>query len=239
MNEFLSLLMLLFNFFAIMVVFRKWGRLGLYIWMPICIIIANIQVTKTVELFWLEATLGNVVFTGGALVTDLLNECYGAKHARRAVGIGFAALIALTVFMQIALWFEPAPSDFSNEALQTIFGFMPRIALSSLVAYLISNLSDIWIFSAVKKRFPGTRTLWLRKNLSTFISQFIDSFIFTFGAFYGVYEPSVLWQILLTTCLFKWVVATLDVPFIYLGRRWMDKGVIAKADQEAGSAATA
>lgn len=232
MNELFSLLMLLFNFAVIMFAFRKWGRLGLYIWIPISVIVANIQVTKNVGLFGLEATLGNIVFTSGALATDLLNEFYGPKHARRAIGIGFFSLLAMTGFMQIALWFTPAASDLAQDALSQIFGIMPRIAGASLVAYLISNLFDIKVFSVIRKRFPSRGLLWFRKNVSTWASQLLDSLIFTFGAFWGVYESPVLWQILLTTCIFKWVVASLDTPFMYLGRKWVDAGYISAADAE-------
>ncbi|AEC01904.1 queuosine precursor transporter [Parasphaerochaeta coccoides] len=239
MNELFSLIMLLFNFAVIMFAFRRWGRLGLYVWIPISVIIANIQVTKNVELLGLEATLGNIVFTSGALATDLLNEFYGPRHARRAVGIGFFSLVVMTGFMQVALWFTPASSDMAQEALSRIFGIMPRIAGASLAAYLVSNMFDIKVFAAIRGRFPGRRSLWFRKNVSTWASQFVDSLIFTFGAFWGVYETSVLWQILLTTCVFKWAVASLDTPFMYLGRKWVDAGYVSAADEKCGMTVTA
>ncbi len=224
--------MLLFNFAAILFAFRRWGRLGLYVWIPISVIVANIQVTKNVSLFGLESTLGNIVFTGGALATDLLNEFYGPKHARRAVWIGFFALMSMTVLMQLAIWFEPAASDMAQGALENIFSIMPRIAGASLAAYMISNMCDIKIFSLLRARFPQRGLMWLRKNMSTWLSQLVDSIIFTLGAFWGVYEWPVLWQILITTCIFKWVVASLDTPFMYIGRYWVDKGVISKADSQ-------
>ncbi|MFA7641728.1 MAG: queuosine precursor transporter [Sphaerochaetaceae bacterium] len=226
MNELFWILMLLLNFLAIMVAFRLWGRLGLFIWIPISVIIANIQVTKTVVLFGLEATLGNIVYATSFLATDILSECYGRKDAARAVGIGFFSLVVMTVLMNAALLFIPAESDFVQESMATIFGLMPRIALGSLTAYIVSQVHDIHAFDYWKRKKPGMKWLWLRNNASTMVSQLIDTLLFTCIAFWGVYEWPVLWQIMLTTYLLKWVVAALDTPFMYLARKWFESGVV-------------
>ncbi len=225
-NSFLWIVMLLVNFIGIMLAYRIWGKLGLFIWIPISVIVANIQVTKNISIFGLEATLGNIVYATGFLATDILSEAYGARESRKAVGIGFFALVMMTLLMQIAILFTPSASDIANESLSLIFGFMPRIALGSLVAYLCSNLHDIWAFEFWKKKRPGRRTLWIRNNLSTMVSQLIDSLIFTFIAFYGVYDMKVFWDIVITTYILKFIVAICDTPFMYIARHWMEKGVI-------------
>ena len=76
--------MLLLNFVAIMVAFKFWGKMGLFIWIPISVIVANIQVTKTVQLFGLEATLGNIVYATSFLATDILSECFGKTGCRQS-----------------------------------------------------------------------------------------------------------------------------------------------------------
>src|SRR5690554_7687363 len=100
--------MLVLNFGAIMGAFRLWGRVGLLIWIPVSIIVANIQVTKTIEIFALEATLGNIVYATSFLATDILSECYGKQEAYKAVGIGFFSLVVMTLLMNVALLFKPA-----------------------------------------------------------------------------------------------------------------------------------
>lgn len=231
LNELWWALLLLLNFCAIMLAYRLWGKLGLFIWIPISVIVANIQVTKNVSLFGLEATLGNIVYSTSFLATDILSEAHGPKESRKAIAIGFFALISMTLFMQVALKFTPAESDVAQAALEQIFGIMPRIAFGSLIAYLLSNLHDIYAFEFWKKRKPGRRTLWMRNNFSTMVSQLIDSVVFTFIAFWGVYETSIWWQIVLTTYLLKWIVALCDTPFMYLARHWMDTGVV-EVDRE-------
>jgi uncharacterized integral membrane protein (TIGR00697 family) len=226
MNESFWFLLLLLNFVAIMLAFRFYGKLGLYLWIPISVIVANIQVTKTVNLFGLEATLGNIVYATGFLATDILSECFGHKDSRKAIGIGFFSLICLTLFMQVALAFVPGESDFAQSSLSTIFSIMPRLTIASLVAYFFSNNHDIWAYEFWKKRFPGKKNIWIRNNASTFISQLIDSILFTYIAFYGVFPSDVLLQILASTYILKWVVAALDTPFMYLARKWFDEGKI-------------
>jgi queuosine precursor transporter len=226
MNELLWFLLLALDFAAIMFAFRFWGKLGLFAWIPISIILANIQVTKNVSIFGLEATLGNIVYATSFLVTDILSEIYGKKESSKAIKLGFFALLSMTVLMQVALLFQPSPSDIANPALQTIFGLMPRIAMGSMVAYLVSNTHDIWAYDFWKAKKPGRGYLWLRNNFSTFVSQLIDTLIFTFIAFWGVYPLSVLVQILISTFALKWVVAIFDTPFIYLARAWHEQGKI-------------
>ncbi len=226
MNAFLWFIMLIINFAAIMLAYRLFGKLGLFIWIPISVIAANIQVVKTVELFGLIATLGNIVYATSFLVTDILSENYGRKEAAKAVGIGFFALITMTVLMQLALAFIPHESDFSQESLKTIFGLLPRIAVGSLAAYALSQTHDVWAYNRLKARRPDKKYIWLRNNASTMVSQLIDSIVFTFIAFAGVFEIKVLLEILLTTYLFKWIVAAADTPLVYLARSWKDRGIV-------------
>ncbi len=226
MNEVYWLIMLALNFALIMVAFRLWGRVGLFVWVPISVIVANIQVTKNVSLFALEATLGNIVYATGFLATDILSELYGKKESYKAVASGFFSLLSMSALMQMALLFAPSASDIAQQSLSTIFSLMPRIALASLSAYLVSNLHDVWAFDLWRRLRPGRHTLWIRNNFSTIVSQLIDTVIFVAIAFWGVYPWQVLWQIALSTYLLKWVVAILDTPCIYLARSWFEQGKI-------------
>jgi queuosine precursor transporter len=215
--------MLLVNFLAIIIAYRFWGKTGLYVWIPIASIIANIQVTKTIELFGLTATLGNIVYAGSFLVTDILSENHGKKDAGKAVGIGFFALIVMTLLMNIAIIFEPSSDDFAHGALLTLFSLMPRIALASLVAYGVSQFHDIWAYNMWKQRMPARKYIWIRNNLSTMVSQLIDSAVFSIIAFWGVFPGRILLEIAVTTYLLKWIVAILDTPFIYLASRMKER----------------
>jgi uncharacterized integral membrane protein (TIGR00697 family) len=197
-------------------------------WIPISVIVANIQVIQTVKLFGLAATLGNIVYATSFLVTDILSENYGKQEAKKAVWIGFFSLISMALLMNLALYFKPLEGDefavITHEATTTIFKLMPRIALASLAAYLLSQRHDVWAFHFWKKRFHKENQLWLRNNLSTMVSQLIDSLVFVIIAFYGVYETGILLEIFITTYFLKWIVAAADTPFVYWGRKIFKKG---------------
>jgi uncharacterized integral membrane protein (TIGR00697 family) len=227
-NEILWLAMLLANFFLIILAYKLFGKWGLIMWIPISVIVANIQVIQTVELFGLVATLGNIVYASSFLVTDILSENYGKKEAQKAVWIGFFSLISMTLLMNLALLFLPLEGDefagVAHEATSTIFSLMPRIAVASLAAYLLSQRHDVWAYHFWRKRFSKDNQIWLRNNLSTAVSQLIDSSVFVLIAFYGVFEISLLLEIFITTYLLKFVVAAADTPFVYWGKRIFKKG---------------
>ena len=217
-NELLLIGMLIFSFFMVILVYRLFGRIGLYVWTAIAVILANIQVMKTVEIFGLVTALGNVVYSSTFLVTDILNENYSKKEAQKAVWVGFFVLITVTILMQITIQFIPHESDELSPAISEIFSFFPRIAFASLVAYIISQTHDVWFFAKLKKK-DKTKRLWLRNNLSTIISQTIDNLIFTAIVFIGEQPLDIIVQIFVTSLILKLIVAACDTPFIYWSRK--------------------
>jgi uncharacterized integral membrane protein (TIGR00697 family) len=217
-NNLLWIAFIFIDLGLIVLVYRYFGKFGLYAVIVASVIISNIQVLKTVELFGLTATLGNILYAGIFFGTDILNEIYGEKAARRGVWLGFIGMALATLWMQISLLFIPAASDFVQDSMVTIFGLMPRIAAGSMVAYLVSQHHDVWSFLYWKKKTQG-RFLWLRNNASTMVSQAIDSVTFSFIALWGLFDTGTWLQILATTYLLKLCVAVLDTPFIYLVKK--------------------
>ena len=229
-NELLWIALMLVTFLVMILAYKFFGRTGLYAWIAVAIILANIQVLKTIQIFGFVTALGNIIYGTTFLVTDILSEKYGEKAARKAVWIGFFSLLATTVVMQLCLAFVPDASDFSQGSLQTIFGFLPRIAFASLLAYVVSQNHDVWSFNLWKRATKG-RHLWLRNNASTLVSQLIDNVIFTAIAFTGflswvpflgweqVFSRDIVIQIFFVSYAMKFVVAALDTPFVYLAKK--------------------
>lgn len=215
MNELLFILMTLISLFFMLIAFRL-GKSWVIAMIAASAVLANIFVVKGIYLFGLAATGGNVVYASIFFGTDLLCEHYGKKEARKAVWIGFFASVFFLVSSQFILRFVPADYDIAQEGFKTIFSLTPRIVLGSMIAYLISQNLDVWIFHKIKTKTKG-KFLWLRNNASTLTSQLIDSIIFTLIAFLGVYPH--LWQMILFTYIIKLVVAALDTPFIYLSKK--------------------
>jgi queuosine precursor transporter len=211
--------------FAI-VIYRFFGKFGLYILIVASVITANIQVLKTVQLFGFVATLGNVLYGSIFFATDILSEVYGKKAARRAVWLGFVGMVLTTIWMQIGLKFIPDMSDFSQSSLSTIFALMPRIAAGSMIAYVVSQHHDVFAFHFWKNKTKG-RFLWVRNCASTMVSQAIDTLIFCTIALWGIFDINIWLQILASTYFLKWFVAVMDTPFIYLAIK-VSKTVVAR-----------
>lgn len=217
-NEIIWLILIVVNFMSITFIYKKLGKLGLYIWIPISVILANLQVAVTLELFGMYATLGNIIYGTGYLATDILSEKYGKESADKGVYIGVFTLIVFTVIMYICTIFNLI--DNGNE-FKTLYGFAPRVCFSSVICYFISNRHDTWSFEKWKKAIPKYK--WLRNNASTFISQFIDSSLFTLLAFYGIFPKEALIEIFISTFIFKIIVALVDTPFFYYCTKENDK----------------
>ncbi len=223
MNEFLWFIMLIVNFGSLLLLYRYLGKLGIYIWVPLATILANIQVIKVVELFGFTATLGNIAYASLFLASDILSENHSRKDANLSVWIGFFSMLLLLLSMSLALAFVPAENDFAHESLKKIFSLMPRVMLGSLVAFLISQLHDISSYHFWKRRHPELKWLWLRNNASTLVSQLIDTLIFTSIAFAGIFPWPVFWSIVWTTYVIKALTAVLDTPCLYWAKKIFHK----------------
>lgn len=195
--------------------FRIFGKSGLYTWVAIGTIIANIQVIKTIDIFTISATLGNVMFASIYLATDILNDIYGRKIAKKAVWLGFASTFIMIVVMQVSLAFQPSDVDMAQDALQSIFNVVPRIAFASIIAYIIGQHVDVFVFSMIKKVFYTDRTFIIRAYGSTALSSIVDTALFVIIAFAGSLPNGVVFEIFVTTYLLKLLSTILNVPFGY------------------------
>lgn len=222
MNEILFIVTILVNFIGILISYKLFRKTGLFVWIAISTIIANIEVTKCVDMFGLSVTLGNVVYSTVFLATDILSEIYGGKEARRAVKVGFFSMIVFTILTQIDLLFIPNSQDLVNSSMHIIFGFMPRLCFASLITYIISNTLDTYLYEFIKNKLPEDKFLWIRNNGSTMVSQLIDSILFTVIAFAGIYSWKVLIDLSFVTYVIKFVVAVVDTPFLYIAKRIYD-----------------
>jgi hypothetical protein len=126
---------------------------------------------------------------------------------------------------------DPDGNTFNiNYAFNKIFGQGQRIIIGSLTAFIIGQLVDVFVFQKLK-RITGSKMLWLRATGSTLVSQFIDSFVVLFIAFYGVFTNTQIVAIGITNYMYKFFVAIALTPLIYLGHSIID-GYLGKEQAE-------
>lgn len=223
-NEILLFLSIFIYFGLLLVFYKFFGKTGLYFWTIIASILANIEVLIMVDAFGMEMTLGNVCFASTFLVTDILSERYDKESANKAVTVGFFSMIAFVIITQSWLLFTPSDSDFAFTSIKTIFSNTPRLALSSVLVYLIVQKIDIIIYHKLwdltkEKEGNTKKMLWLRNNGSTLISQLLNTVLFTLFAFYGVYSNADLISIMISSYVIFIAISLLDTPFIYVATK--------------------
>jgi len=222
-NELLLILSLLLLFGSVLIFHRMFGRTGLYAWTVIATITANIEVLILVHAFGMEMTLGNILFASNFLVTDILSELYGKKEADTAVNLGIATSFVFILISQSWLLYTPAPNDWAAENIHVIFENTPRLLLASFLVYAICQRFDVWMYHKLwevttDKAGNSDRFLWIRNNGATLISQLLNTVLYTFGAFGGLYDLNTLINICVSSYVIFIVTSLADTPFIYLSR---------------------
>lgn len=218
-NEIIFIATVLLYLGSVLLLYKFFGKNGLFAFAIFGTLLGNIAVCKCVDIFGVSTTAGNVLYASTFLVTDILSEKYGKKEASKAVAYSFTIMVLWMLGTQMIMLFEPNGNDYINGSLQVVFSLVPRITIASLLGFLVSQNLDVQLYHGIWNKTGNNRNmLWLRNNGSTLVSQAVDTVIFTFVAFWGVYPTGVFMSILVTTYLFKAVVAILDTPFMYLAR---------------------
>jgi len=179
------------------------------------LLLANILAAKIVVLGGLILPAAIVLYPFTFLFTDVVAETEGKKSARRLVMMGFYMSLVMVLVLVVGKLLPAAPFWRHQDAYNVILGSTPRIVLASMIAYLISQNHDVWAFHFWRDK-TGGRHLWLRNNLSTMVSQLIDSVIFIGIAFGGLYPLQTVLIMMGSQYLVKVAIAVLDTPFCYL-----------------------
>jgi uncharacterized PurR-regulated membrane protein YhhQ (DUF165 family) len=155
------------------------------------IVLANILVQYRINLGFMQIPLGVFIYPFTFLFTDILSENYSKEYVLKVVKYGILVAIIPTAFLST-----------------------PRIAVASVVTFFIVQFIDVIIFHRLKEKYYNL--WWLRNNVSTLISQFLDTTIFFTLAFAFVLPWNVIFQIMFGNYLVKAIMALFDTPFFYL-----------------------
>jgi queuosine precursor transporter len=184
--------------------------------------IAGVLGNKQVALGPLAVEAGIFAFLLLVVTSSSVAEMHGRRAANRLVLIGFVPLIVslLLSLVVLALPASPQMDPARLSAFDTMMSGTPRIWLGGITAYGVSTFLNVTIFSRLKAR-EGGGLLWLRAGIASVLSQVVDTLIFIFIAFYGVFP---IGELLLGQMIAKVVLSAVLVPplvyaFVGLGRR--------------------
>ena len=192
------------------------GVVGLQIYVALCVVLSNIQVLKATSISFLPnpIAMGTILFSSTFLVTDILVEIYGIYYAKKTIALGFCAGLLSVLIMTLTLYSPTVNSNIFfisefgkvNTAMEVLFTPTPRILVASLIAYIISQLNDVWIFYIFKKK-TGIKFLWLRANLSTIFSSILDNVIFSLFAWVILTPTPLSWK----TVIFTYILGSMTI----------------------------
>lgn len=232
MNLILGILEIIICFSGIVLMDKLFGKWGLFAWMSLAVVFANIQVAKQVDIAGFATSLGNVVFASTYLTTDILNEKYGDKSSRNAVKISAAALVAYIIFAQITQSYIPNKTDVVDHGMKQIFSMAFRITTASGAMFLLSNWCDVLIYQKIKNITDG-KFMWLRNNVSTIICNCGENFAFTLLAFLGTFSFTYCMQIAISASCLEIIIALCDTPFLYVAKHLTGRsGILMENEDE-------
>ena len=227
-QELLWLLTVVYDLGLAILLYRFFGKHGLYTAVVLGIVLGNLQGGKVSELEFFGHTfivsMGAILYSGIYFATDVLNEKFGRAEANRAVMLGFVANVAVMITLVLSVQFKPSNITGSalevHKAISTLAIYSPAFVIGSLTAYLISQTFDVWFFHKIKS-YTGESKLWLRNNLSTITSQLLDTMIYQFTWVIATgMEWKVAFLLAATKYVFKVLMALVDTVFIYWVRKW-------------------
>ena len=199
----------------------------------LCITLSEIMGVKTFPLvklfgYQLNASVAILILPIIFTINDIITEVHGKERAKSVVRSGLVAVIGIIVFSFIATVLPPSVRFSPTEkAYDTIFGFSIRISAASLTAFALAEFLDIFVFAKLRQLF-GKRRLWLRNNVSNFVSQFVDTTVFMSLAFWALDKPfhnnvTFLLSVIIPYWLLKCFMSVIETPFVYIGVSWLKK----------------
>lgn len=217
MNIILGFIDIIVIFSLLVLIEKLFKKEGLYVWVSLALILANLVVGKTIDILGFTTSLGNTLFASTFLATDIISEKYNKEDAKKAIYISVFSSLSFILITQLVLAFQPNNTDVMNDSMKTIFSISLRTTASSLIMFFISNMIDIHLYNKLKEKYP--KKMWLRNNIATIISNCTENFFFVGLAFIGIFDLSVILSIAITKTIIEIIIALCDTPFLYLSKK--------------------
>ena len=143
----------------------------------VCLVAANLLVTKVIQLGPFSVTAGILVFPISYILNDCIAEVWGFRKARLVIWMGFLMNFLVASLGLLAVHIPAAPYWEGEEAFNFVFSLVPIVALGSFVAFLAGSFVNAYVMSRMKIAHQG-KHFSLRAILSTIAGESVDSLIF-------------------------------------------------------------
>ncbi len=177
----------------------------------VCLIAANLLETKVIQIGPIIATAGLIVFPISYIINDCIAEVWGFQKARLIIWSGFVMNFLFIALAYLAITLPAAPFWEGEESFNFVFGLAPRIAIASLIAFLIGSFLNAYVMSKMKVASRG-KHFSLRAVTSTLIGGSADSIIFFPIAFGGLIPVNELLIMVGTQIVLKFMYEIVILP---------------------------
>jgi queuosine precursor transporter len=181
----------------------------------VVLLISNLVAQKIVQVGPFQVSAVLVLFPIAYIFGDIFTEVYGYGASRRAIWTGFAASALMALMGLFAVALPAAPGWGGQQAFETVFGFVPRLVIASLIAYWGGEFANAYVLARMKVLTKG-RYLWMRTIGSTVVGQFVDTALVITFAFAGSISPQLIGTMILSGYVVKVVYEAAATPFTYL-----------------------
>ena len=193
------------------------------------LLISNIAATKLVDIGGFILDGGFVLFPLAYIIDDVLTEVYGYRYARRAIWTAFVIMLLAVLTFAAVIALPPAAEYTGQSSFAAVLGFLPRIALASLLAFVSGSLVNAFALARIKVRTKG-KMLWLRLIGSTVFGAGLDTVLFCVVAFAGELSLDGMLNYILVGIALKIVVEIVLLPITYRVTSLLKKREGADAD---------
>lgn len=209
----------------------------------VCLIVANLVEIKTIDIGPLTITAGVIIFPISYIINDCVVEVYGLRKAKLMIWLGFAASLFVTLMLQLSIILPGSPEWLSQDAMEQIYGGVPRIVAASFTAFLCGSMVNAYTMARMKSKSSEPKItdgnfssvtddfaqkgfavhFSIRAILSTIFGEAIDSVIFFPIAFAGTLSWHMIISLIITQTVIKTVYEVLILPVTILSVRCLRK----------------
>lgn len=177
----------------------------------VCLIVSNLMEIKTFSVGPVSLTAGVIVFPVSYIINDCIVEVYGFRKARFVIWLGFGANLLVSLLLQAGIALPGTAEWHGQEAMETIFGAVPRILFASFAAFLCGSMVNAYVMSRLKLR-DGNDGFSLRAILSTLFGEGVDSLVFFPLAFAGMLSWPLIGTLMVTQVILKTLYEIIVLP---------------------------
>lgn len=179
-----------------------------------CLLVSNIITIKTINIFGLIFTAGDILFPITYILNDVFTEVYGFNKSKLIIWLSFFCNLLMVIIFRITILLPVNETFDMQNDLVNILGSTPRILIASFISFLVGNFANSIVMSKMKVTTKG-KYLALRTIGSTLIGEGLDTIIFIPIVFIGALDLKTILFLIIDIYVLKVLLEVILTPITY------------------------